>query len=95
MPLALAPYARPLDTGPQVADVWRMSLDGAEIATASTGLTEPSVLRRMLGADPMTAVFEQGVLPFATLRVDLAALAGSALPSMGHADAWNRGRERA
>jgi hypothetical protein len=35
----------------------------------------------------VSAAFERGVLPFATLRADLAALAGAALPGPRVADA--------
>ncbi|WP_232666541.1 phosphatidylglycerol lysyltransferase domain-containing protein [Pseudonocardia sp. TRM90224] len=80
LPAALVPFARPRDDDPDTADAWRLVADGREVAVGATGLTDPARLRGMLGSGAVIGVFERGVLPFATLRVDLVALAGTAVP---------------
>ncbi|MGI5127813.1 phosphatidylglycerol lysyltransferase domain-containing protein [Pseudonocardia sp. CA-107938] len=83
LPAALVPFARPCDDSPETADAWRIITAGREVAVAATGMTDPARLRGMLGSESIVGVFERGVLPFATLRVDLAALVDVAVPPAG------------
>ncbi|MBN9753927.1 DUF2156 domain-containing protein [Pseudonocardia sp. Ae707_Ps2] len=98
-PLTTAPLARPRPWSPGTADAWRIVADGRDVAEGASGRTDAGFVDRLLGPGPVTAAFERGVLPFATLRADLAALAGATVdgpqggrtpPDAGDGDRGNR-----
>lgn len=80
LPVTTVPLARPRPESAGTADAWRIVVDGREVAEGASGRTDAEFLTRVLGPGPMGSAFERGVLPFATLRADLAALAGTTPP---------------
>lgn len=75
LPAATAPLARPLDADPLTADAWRLTAEGQEVASASTGLTDPVVLRHAVAPGPLATALSRGIMPFAVMTADLTALA--------------------
>ncbi|WP_226367069.1 phosphatidylglycerol lysyltransferase domain-containing protein [Pseudonocardia sp. ICBG162] len=79
LPVTAVPLARPRARSIGTADAWRVVVDGRDVAEGAAGRTDAGFVERVLGPGPVSAAFERGVLPFATLRADLAALAGATI----------------
>ncbi|WP_060577556.1 phosphatidylglycerol lysyltransferase domain-containing protein [Pseudonocardia sp. EC080625-04] len=77
LPVTAVPLARPRARSTGSADAWRIVVEGRDVAEGASGRTDAGFVDRVLGPGPVSAAFERGVLPFATLRADLAALAGT------------------
>lgn len=87
LPGTAVPLARPCPGSAGTADAWRVVVDGRDVAEGASGRTDAEFVTRVLGPGPVSAAFERGVLPFATLRAELGALAGATLPVPRVADA--------
>lgn len=80
LPVTTVPLARPRPGSAGTADAWRIVVDGRDVAEGASGRTDAEFVARVVGQGPVSAAFERGMLPFATLRADLTALAGTTPP---------------